>query len=348
MLKLNNISKKLGDFTIENISFSVEKGDYFVLLGESGVGKTVLLEIIIGLIKADGGTIHFEGNDITKEKIQNRRIGLVYQDQSLFPHFSVKENIAYPLKCRNLKKSEIEAEVHTFATQTGITHLLNRDTETLSLGEAQRTALARTLATHPDLLLLDEPLASLDIQAKAEMRSLLRKINADGQTVIHVTHDYEEAIALAKNIAVLENRTVVQTGTPNEIFQHPKSEFVANFAGIKNFYQGELIKKSNNIGFFKTAGVEFEVATSAENGHVNLILPGEAITISKEISESSARNHFRGEIKDIENVRLGVEVFVNIGVNMAVLITEESMIKMNLKIKDKVIINFKATAAKII
>ena len=258
----------------------------------------------------------------------------------------VAGNIAYPLRCRRRERALVAEKVRALARAVGIAHLLDRDPGTLSAGEAHRAALARTLATDPRILLLDEPLASLDVQAKSAMRSLLRNLNRSGRTIVHVTHDYEEAVALASTIAILERGRITQAGPPDEIFRRPKSEFIANFVGIKNFYRGVLTKTGANSGLFKVNGLELEIATSAPGGAGNLILRSEDITISKTMSETSARNHFRGRIKEVEKVRLGVEVLVDIGVDMAALITEASFKKMDLHPGDEVILNFKATAGK--
>jgi len=346
MLKVNNISVKIGSFELTDVSFTVEAGDYFVILGESGIGKSVLLETLAGIIPLSDGTVFLQECDISYTDISSRKVGLVYQDQALFPHLSVKNNIAFPLKARGVSKGEINNTVKNLADNIGIFHLLHRFPDTLSLGEAQRTALARTMASKPEILLLDEPLASLDIQAKTGIRTLLRHINRTGQTIIHVTHNYEEAIALASKIAILENGTISQVGTPDEIFRHPKTSFVANFVGIRNFFKGTLKKQSKNLGTFTTDNLEIEVATDAEDGEGNMIIKSEDITISKSRSETSARNLFKGIITDIEPARLGVEISVDIGSNLAVMITRNSMEKMKLKPGVDVWINFKATSVK--
>ena len=231
MLEVKNISIALGAFKLKNISFDVRKGEYFVVLGESGIGKSVLLEIIAGLLRQKTGSITLNNEDISHVPIQKKGVGLVYQDQALFPHLSVKKNIEYALKCKKMKSADIAVKIANVAAQLGVEHLLDRMPDTLSLGEAQRVALARTLVSEPKVLLLDEPLSSLDVKAKAQMRSLLRKINQAGQTIIHVTHDYEEAIALATRIAILEKSSITQIDIPDKIFRHPKSSFVANFIG---------------------------------------------------------------------------------------------------------------------
>lgn len=344
MITLKNISIRFGDFSLRNIAFSVAKGEYFVMLGESGVGKSLILEIIAGLTPADGGTVHVDGTDVTRVPIQKRNIGLVYQDQALFPHMSVRRNLEFPLKCRGLGTQAMKERVEFLAEKTGITHLLDRKSETLSVGEAQRTALARTLATQPKVLLLDEPLASLDVQAKVKMRSFLRKLNREGQTIIHVTHDYEEAFALADKIAVLENGVISQGGTPDDVFQRPKSEFVANFIGIKNFYRGSLSRKSEDLAVFSVGNLDFEVTTDASDGDGNLVIDSKTITVTRNLSESSARNCFKGTITDLEPAKSGIEVHVDIGVPITAMVTRESREEMDLKQKDTVWLSFKASA----
>ena len=348
MLKVKNIYIKLGEFKLENISFDVKEGEYFVVLGESGIGKTVLLEILAGLLSQNSGIIILNNENISHAPIQKRNVGLVYQDQALFPHLTVKKNIEYSLKCKKMKAADVEIKIAKIAKQLEIEKLLKRKPETLSLGEAQRVALARTLVSEPKVLMLDEPLSSLDVQAKSKMRSLLRKINQTGQTIIHVTHDYEEAIALASRIAILEKSSISQIDIPDKIFRRPKSEFVANFIGIKNFYRGELKKESEIFGVFKTKNLKIFVATKSEPGIGNLILKNEDITISKSCFESSAKNRFPGKIIDIEPARLGIEITVDIGVPVSALITQNSLEKMKLKLQDEIWINFKATSAKYI
>ncbi len=361
MLKIQNISKKIGKFQVKDISLEIKEGEYFVILGKSGAGKSVLLELIAGLLIPDEGQIFVDNVDVTREKIQKRNIGLVFQNQSLFPHISVNDNILFPLKAVKKRKANIQAKVSDVAEQLGISHLLDRNPSTLSLGEGQRVALARTLVTEPACLLLDEPLSSLDTLTKAEIRRLLRSINREGfsqkdsskQTIVHVTHDYEEAIALADRVAVFEDGKIIQVGEPNDIFSHPKSSFVAKFIGIKNFYKGKLVK--SNIGaasFFidddKNKKI-FYISTLGETGMGCLVLRSEDITISNSYHESSARNSFEGIITDIETVRHGIEVNVDIGgADISSLITIKSLKKLDLYVNKKVFVSFKASAAKFI
>jgi molybdate/tungstate transport system ATP-binding protein len=359
MIEVKNISKKLGDFELKNISFSLEIGDYFVILGKSGAGKSVLLEIISGLISPDNGKVYIDSKEITNTKIQKRNLGLVFQNHSLFPHLSVKDNILYSLKAKHLLCDETKQKINSLTDKLNITHLLKNKTTTLSIGESQRVALARTLVTSPQCLLLDEPLSSLDAQTKAETKSLLRKINKNidsdqkkPQTIIHVTHDYEEAISLATKIAVIENGIISQIGTPEEVFRHPKTTFIANFIGIKNFYKGELSIENNATVFkpkikTKNSDFKFFVTSDSKTGFGSLIIRSEDITISNTLHESSARNIFKGKIIDIENVRLGIEITIQIeDLTISALITKPSYDKLKLDYNKEVYLSFKASAAK--
>ena len=348
MLILKNISKKLEDFNLKNISFKVNKGDYFVILGMSGAGKTVLFEIIAGLITRDTGEIFLDGKNITKEKIQNRSVGLVFQDYAVFPHMSVKDNIAYPLKSKKVKSSLIKTRVQKLAQDMSISHLLDRRPGTLSGGELQRVALARTLALNPKVLLLDEPLSSVDVKLKNELRSLLRKLNKKGQTIVHITHDYEEAISLANKIAVMQNGTIVQCGKTKDVFENPASEFVANLTGIKNFYKAKIkIDKENNR---KIAVINkslfFNLLTDYKNVSGNVLIKKNEIIISNDKITTSACNNFKGTILEIVRAHLGVEIIVDIGVKLSILITDSSLHNLTLFEGKEIWVSFKASSVK--
>jgi len=346
MLTLDNISLQAGNFELKNISFNVEKGDYFVILGISGVGKSLLLESIAGLLKTNSGEIFLRGKNITEEKIQKRNISIVYQDADLFPHMSVYENIAYPLKSK--KEKEIKEKVLNAAEQVGITDKLNRKPETLSGGEYQRVALARSLAAGNDIFLLDEPLSSLDSKSKSELRALLRKLNRSGITIIHVTHDYEEAISLANKIGIMENGKLVHIASPVEIFKHPKSEFVAHFTGIKNFFRGELKTiQVSDLKEFSSNGLKIFCLTDVEDGEAFLMIQPDEISISNQVEIGSARNHFKGKITDIAPAKLGLEIYVDIGCEMVALISSDARKSIGLEIGKEVWINFKASSCKI-
>jgi len=345
MLKISNINKAYKGFKLNNISLAIEKGDYFVILGKSGAGKSLLLEMLAGLIAPDSGTINLNEENITYQKIQKRKLGLVFQDFALFPHLSVKENIAYALKSNGYKSSEINDRVEHYASLSGVSHLLPRYPAKLSGGEQQRVALARTLAKQPLCLLLDEPLASMDVQLKDELRELLRRINESGISIIHVTHDYEEAIALANKVAIMHNGEIIQHGEINEVFQNPENEFVAWFTGIKNFFNAELISE-------KMAKVNerviFKVQSAKPNGKVRLLIESKHIIISPHKTDSSATNNFEGIITRVVPKPNGYELNVDIGVSLAVLITAESKEKYNFEVNQIAWVFFKASEIRVI
>ena len=351
MLEIRNISKKLGKFAISNASLKVEKGDYCVILGKSGSGKSLLLELIAGILSPDKGQILLQNRDITDSKTHNRKIGLVFQDWALFPHLSVQENIAYALKVQKVKPDTMRKKILQLSEEMEIEHLLERRPESLSGGEKQRVALARTMAAEPSILLLDEPLVSLDIQLRTGIMSLLRKIHNKGQTIIHVTHDYEEAIALGTRITVMNNGEIIQTGSPEEVFQHPKDEFVANFIGIRNFFKGTIEKESNgdsgstyNVCIGGNTSLYFYTQNPGKEGYV--MISSKEIVISNEKPDSSACNNLEGLIKEIYPGNNGIEVIVDVGVLLIVNITKSSLKKLQLKTGNKVWLSFKASAVK--
>lgn len=364
MLSVRRISKALPGFGIKDISFDVQQDQYFILLGRTGVGKSVLLETIAGLTRPDSGQIFLDGKDITNEKIQKRKIGLVFQNNTLFPHMTVYDNIAYPLRTR-YAKSRIPKRVAELAEDFTVTHLLKRKPQTLSGGESQRVSLARAVASEPQCLLLDEPISSLDAKSRPQMRNLLRKINTRGQTIIHVTHDYTEALSLGTHIAVMEGGTIAQTGTAEEIFQHPKTEFIARFIGIRNFFKGQLEKPYHQVGlrWFRTNGLYISVLTDSPASNGFVYIRSEDVTIrnlSSMTSPTSSLNNFEGTIVDVVRDGLGVEVIVDISigrpqmhkttnvnpVEVAALITAESAKTLNLHFGKKVCISFKASSVK--
>ena len=345
MLKLNNISIKLSEFQLKNIKLELEKGDYYVLLGKSGVGKTVLLEIIAGLINPDSGKVILNNEDITHKKIQNRKVGIVFQDYSIFPHLTVKQNIEYPIKNKKLSKLEKEELINEYAELANISNLLYRNPQNLSGGELQRVALARTLIAKPDCLLLDEPLSSLDVQLKGDLRNLLRKINQMGTTILHVTHDYEEAIALSNKVAVMQEGRIIQKGLTKDVFQKPINEFVARFTGVKNFFKADFSP-------INTAIINDSIQILVNNQDLlqsgKIIIRGEEVIVSNEKIESSATNNFLGKIIQIIPYFTNYELIVDIGIELSVVISETSILKYKFKESQKIWVSFKSSAIKII
>jgi len=340
MLVVEGLSCEMPDFKLKDISFSICKGEYFVLLGESGAGKTIVLELLCGLLPLTKGRIFLEGRDITNLPVQKRRFGLVFQDNALFPHMTVWQNIAYalPLKKRN--------QVSEFAARVGAEHLLERYPATLSGGEAQRVALARAIAADPVIIMLDEPTASLDSSSKIEIRSVLRSINALGITVIHVTHDYEEAISLASTVGILENGNLIQAGSPLDVFHHPRSKFVANFIGIKNFFRGALDGENFRI---LNKPITLFVSSEHKKGRGCVLFESESVVLSSDKPSGSTRNVFYGKVVGMERAKNGMEVCVDAGgVQIYSLITFISAERMKISVGDNLWVSFKSTAVRFI
>ncbi len=235
MLELRSICIKLGQFELTDFSLRIENGEYFVLMGPSGVGKTVLLEMICGLLRPDRGQLLWQGQDITTTAPESRRFAVAYQDHALFPHMSVADNLAYGLRARRMKRPQIAERVQSIADLLNIETLLSRSPETLSGGEKQRTSLARALVTEPRLLLLDEPLSSLHGGARRQLRKELQRIHQQtGCTFFHVTHDPQEATYLADRVAVMIDRKIRLTGPPERILRDPGDDDVAELLGLKD------------------------------------------------------------------------------------------------------------------
>ena len=311
MLKLKNINKKLGRFALSGINIEIPEGEYFVLLGRSGSGKTQLLELIAGLSVPDSGEIWINNQDVTRKKIQERQIGLVFQDYAIFPNMTVFGNIAYPLHSGKLKNSEINQKVNLIAEEMNISNLLERYTQNLSGGELQRVALARTLVNSPKLLLLDEPMASIDASLKDDIKRTLRRLNGNGLTIIHVTHDYREAVSLAGRVGVIHNGHIIQEGPPEMVFSRPVNRFVARYAGIRNFFRVKFCRENDSWKAVCDGNHVFNISGNgfAEEGLI--ILKSEDIKITDSEPLPGFDNCFRGVIQEINPSEYGMEIAVD-------------------------------------
>jgi spermidine/putrescine ABC transporter ATP-binding subunit len=242
-LELQNIRKQFGAVTaVDGISLKVPSGEFFSLLGPSGCGKTTILRTIAGILQPDGGTIRLDGRDVTRLPVHARNMTLVFQSYALFPHLTVFENVAFGLRMRKAREEEIRKRVDEALDLVRLGGFQSRYPAQISGGQQQRVALARALVVHPALLLLDEPLSNLDARLRDEMRTEIRIIQRKvGITTILVTHDIQEAFALSDRIAVLNAGRIEQIGTPSEIYQQPRTRFVAEFAGQSNHFEGRIV-----------------------------------------------------------------------------------------------------------
>jgi ABC-type Fe3+/spermidine/putrescine transport system ATPase subunit len=346
MLELKNINISLGTFAICDVNLTIEQGDYFVLAGPSGAGKTILLETIAGIYQATTGQIFLDGKEISGLPTGKRGIGLVFQDNTVFPHLSVKENIRFALKRWIQKKVEIESELFKLAEQLGIVHLLNRRPSTLSGGELQRVVLARTMASKPKILLLDEPLSSVDTTGKDHLKALLRDLNRQGQTIVHVTHDFEEAVSLATKVGIMHSGRIVEQGTVETVFYSPRNEFTARFCGYRNFFYA-LPDDDDYVKIVQDFRVRLDNYPN-DFKKIALLIPEESIQISLPPFNGKIENTFQGKIYDISRNKSGFSIEVDAGVRLFVHVNPLIFLDIRFSIGANVWIHLKSNEIKII
>jgi len=239
VIQIENLSIDLGEFHLRDIALSIEDGEYMVVLGPTGAGKTVVVECVVGIYRPKVGRIIVGGHDVTDLYPEERQVGYVPQDYGLFPNMSVRRNLAYGLEARKAPRAEVERRVEEMMGMLGISHLHHRLPLNLSGGEKQRVALGRALVTQPRILLLDEPLAALDENLRSELATELRRIQRTVRgTFLHVCHSFEEAADVADRVAILNDGRLVQVGTIEEVLSRPASLFVAQFTRARNFLEG--------------------------------------------------------------------------------------------------------------
>ena len=244
MINLSDIVVKFGDFeALHKINVHVKEGEFFTFLGPSGCGKTTTLRTITGFIEPVSGSVSMQGMDITHVPIEKRNIGIVFQSYALFPTMTVRDNIAFGLKIKKQNKEEITRKVNEIARKVDLTdEQLAKAVSQLSGGQQQRVAIARALVTEPTIICMDEPLSNLDAKLRVQLRNELKRMQKEfGITTIYVTHDQEEALTLSDRIAVFNKGHIEQIGTPNEIYNHSATEFVANFIGDINKLQDGIV-----------------------------------------------------------------------------------------------------------
>lgn len=349
MFSLQSLSAHAGDFRIHDISLEIRDQEYFIIIGPTGAGKTILLETLAGIYRPDSGRIMLDGTDITDREPRDRNIGMVYQDYMLFPHLTIRDNIAFGLRQRGTSPADIRAAVSDTADLLGIAHLLDRYPETLSGGEQQRSALARALVLHPRILLLDEPMSALDSRTRERVsRELYAICKATETTIIQVTHHFEEVHALADRIALMHEGRIVQTGEPSDVFLHPVNSFAAEFFCIGNIIHGRASPDGNLLRIVAGEQEFFAASVTPVFGNVVATLPPEDVILSTEPFISSARNCLEGTVTEIIPNGSTVTVRVDAGFPLTALLTRKSCREMQLAAGNRVYATFKATAVHII
>ncbi len=350
MIRVERLSLDLQSFRLEDVSFTAPKASYTVILGPSGAGKTLVLECIAGLRKPDRGRIIVDGEDVTNKPPEKRGLAFVPQNYALWPHMTVHDNIAYPLRCRGLPQQEVQRRVHWIAEELGITHLLNRKPPTLSGGEQQRVALARALVWEPRALLLDEPTAALDPSLRATAWRLLRRIHQHLKlTIIHVTHDIAEAAALATHAVFMDKGRVAAEGSLDQVLATPQA---AAYLGDTNLLQGTVEEAREDLAVVNVAGARLYTAASLKPGtRVLLLLRPEDIVVTTtrlEEDKASTRNHLEAKVLELEPrgpITL-LHTETTEGLKLRAYITRSAAEHLGIKPGAKIHLYFKATALK--
>lgn len=263
VINLHNLEKRFGDvMAVGGIDLRIEDGEFFTILGPSGSGKTTVLRMIAGLEQPTDGEIHLEGEEVTDTPPYDRDINTVFQDYALFPHMTVGENIAYGLELRGEAEDAIQQRVDELLQLVSLSGTADRQVDELSGGQQQRVALARALAIEPQALLLDEPLGALDEKLRREMQIELKEIQEElGTTFIYVTHDQEEALSMSDRLAVMDGGSVVQIGTPSEVYETPRTPFIARFFRGSNIYAGEVTTTDGETTVIDALGTDIRAQT---------------------------------------------------------------------------------------
>ena len=306
IIKIENLSKAFGDkVVLDNINLDIKRGEFVTLLGPSGCGKTTLLRMLAGFMQPDSGSIAMEDKDILSMPPHQRPLNTVFQRYALFPHLNVYENIAFGLKLKKVESKEIDKRVRKALKMVSMTDYEDRDVNSLSGGQQQRVAIARAIVNQPQVLLLDEPLAALDLKMRKDMQMELKQMHeALGITFIYVTHDQEEALTLSDTIVVMSEGKIQQIGTPIDIYNEPVNSFVADFIGESNILNGTMIK-DKEVEFI---GHKFECVDAGfgENTAVDVVIRPEDIYIVGNVENAD----FTGVVKSCIFKGVHYEMFV--------------------------------------
>lgn len=332
-LMLSNLTKKFDKITaVENMNLDVNEGEFVCFLGPSGCGKTTTLRMIAGFETPTDGTITYAGRVINDIIPQKRSFGIVFQSYALFPHMTVEENVGFGLKMRKVPKADIARRVDELLELVGLSDQKRKYPPELSGGQQQRVALVRSLATYPEILLLDEPLSALDAKIRVNLRAMIKKVQTElGITMIYVTHDQEEALSISDRVIVMNKGYIEQVDKPIEIYKNPKTRFVADFVGTSNFFEGAI---SGNELTDRETGQRFVVSGEAGGGKTpagstaSISIRPEKILLFKNPQQvpagSESRNSKEGVIEVVTFLGVIVRILVRMGNKLVIVdITEQ-------------------------
>ena len=326
-LKLNNITKSFGDFkAVDDLSLVIPEGSFFALLGPSGCGKTTTLRMIAGLEEPTSGRISIGNSDITDTRPYERPVNTVFQNYALFPHLSIYENVAFGLRRRGVKN--VKEEVERVLKLVELPHLAERKPAQLSGGQQQRIALARAIVNKPALLLLDEPLGALDLKLRRQMQIELKWIQTQvGLTFVHVTHDQEEAMTMADTIAVMNEGRIEQMGTPEDLYESPRTAFVANFLGQSNLVRGVISGNDGDNVIVEVHGQKIALPKDRNFSSSNSVLFGirpEKIDIDYEAEPADGNVLRGGKVVDVSFVGVSTQYQVEMPWGQELMVFEQN------------------------
>ena len=347
-IEVKNLVKTYGNvYALKNVDLNIADGEYFVLLGPSGGGKTTLLRSIGGFIRPDSGSVNIKGQNVDDLPPDRRPTSMVFQGFALFPHMNVSQNIGYGLKLKSIDKNVIENKVNKMMDLVGLKGLSNRMPHELSGGQQQRVQLARALILENDVLLLDEPLSALDAQLRKDMCIELKRLQKTvGISFVHVTHNQEEAMSVADRIAIIADGEMVEQGTPKEIYSNPKNKFTAKFIGEKNIFEGRIKDFNKTKVVVDIDNDNIEIANNnykvKKNQKVSLSIKSETIQIKKMSKTNSkvSNNQIVGKISEITFLGQFVRYLVVLNNNQEIQVRSYEEI-VNLKVHDTVSLSWK-------
>jgi len=351
MLNLESVTVASGSFRLRDIDLAVADGECHAVLGPSGSGKTTLLNAVLGVLSPESGHIRLDGADITELPVERRGFGYVPQNLGLFPHLTVRDNLAYSVHARGLPRAQFQPLVDKLVEVTGIGALLDRWPATLSGGERQRVGLVRALASQPRLVLLDEPFTALNESLRRELWWLMRELQQQrGLTVLIVTHDLTEAYFLADRISVLLEGRVIQQGEKAQVYGRPAAPEVARFMGVETLQPGRIITVQDGLATVEVGGAQLlAIAPPGVTEHVLVSIRGEDVILQRGVGEtSSARNRLPARVVSVQPGMplLGVEL--DAGFPLLALVTRPACEELNLRPGDLVTAIIKAPAVHLI
>jgi ABC-type Fe3+/spermidine/putrescine transport system ATPase subunit len=349
MLKLEGVCKAWQGFALKDINLEVGQGEYFVLLGPTGAGKTLLLETIAGFHKIDRGKILFGGQDISAVPPEGREFGYVPQNYLLFPNMTVRKNVDFGLKMRRQTEADRKSKVDETLALFGLEPLADRMPATLSAGEKQKVALARVLVIKPRLILLDEPLSSIDADARRGFKDELKRVHQELQvTVIHVTHDQMEGFSLAERVAIIRNGQVIQVGDPKQVMDNPTDESTARLLGYENVYTAKLTQRNGDMSVVSVGRFIMKVSGIVKNEMCSIGVRPEDIIVSLEPPTSDKLNVAKGVVVDYADLGPIVTVDVDAGLLVKAVVAKRQYIEMRLDQSDEVWLSFAPELVKIL